>query len=158
MVTRLPRPLGGLQDALPEEGRAGPAIALALEQLQTGDLPLYGAVTPTQREARGDRGQVLLQPAGEAGQIAEGLRLLGEALAVMANNGLGDLLAEAHRLQGGLLLRQDPRSSPGRSLLSASPRDCPSSAGEVVGVASGHQPESAVAAPGQSRRSATAVG
>jgi hypothetical protein len=43
-VTRLPRPLGGLQDALPEEGRAGPAIALALEQLQTGDLPLYGAV------------------------------------------------------------------------------------------------------------------
>jgi predicted ATPase len=60
MVTRLPRPLGGLQDA------------------------------------------------GEAGQIAEGLRLLGEALAVMANNGLGDLLAEAHRLQGELLLRQDP--------------------------------------------------
>src|SRR5687767_14504764 len=68
MVTRFPRPLGGLQDALPEEGRAGPAIALALEQLQTGDLPLYGAVTPTQHEACGDRGQVLLQPAGEAGQ------------------------------------------------------------------------------------------
>ena len=39
----------GLQGALPEEGRASPAIALALEPLQTGDLPLYGAVTPAQR-------------------------------------------------------------------------------------------------------------
>jgi hypothetical protein len=68
MVTRFPRPLGGLQDALPEEGRAGPAIALALEQLQTGDLPLHGAVTPTQREACGDHSQVLLLPAGEAGR------------------------------------------------------------------------------------------
>jgi hypothetical protein len=35
MVIQLPRQLGGLHDALPQEGRAGPAIALALEQLQT---------------------------------------------------------------------------------------------------------------------------
>jgi hypothetical protein len=59
MVVRLPRHLGGLQDALPEEGGAGPAIALALEQLEPGDLPFHGAVAPGQGEPRGDRRQVL---------------------------------------------------------------------------------------------------
>jgi hypothetical protein len=68
MVARLPRLLGGLQDALPEEGEAGPAIALALEPLQPGDLPLHGAVAPVQGEPGGDRGQVLLPPTGKAGQ------------------------------------------------------------------------------------------
>jgi DNA-binding NtrC family response regulator/predicted ATPase len=62
-----------------------------------------------------DTGQTLTQPLclvlmaeamGHAGQIAEGLRLLGEALAVMADSGRGDLLAEAYRLQGEFLLRQ----------------------------------------------------
>jgi predicted ATPase len=42
---------------------------------------------------------------GHTGQIAEGLCLLGEALAVMADSGRGDLLAEAYRLQGELLLQ-----------------------------------------------------
>jgi hypothetical protein len=44
MVACLLRRLGGLQDALPEKGEASPAIALALEELQTGDLPFDGAV------------------------------------------------------------------------------------------------------------------
>jgi hypothetical protein len=59
MVARLARRLGRLPDALPEERETGPAVALALEQLQTGDLPLHGAVAPSQGEPRGDRGQVL---------------------------------------------------------------------------------------------------
>jgi hypothetical protein len=43
-MSSLPNHVGGLQDALPEQGEASPAIALALEELQTGDLPFYGAV------------------------------------------------------------------------------------------------------------------
>jgi predicted ATPase len=39
-------------------------------------------------------------------QVAEGLRLLVEALAAFAANEQGDLLAEAYRLRGTLLLRQ----------------------------------------------------
>jgi predicted ATPase len=49
---------------------------------------------------------LLAEAAGQVGQIAEGLCLLAEALAVMADSGRGDLLAEAYRLQGELLLRQ----------------------------------------------------
>jgi predicted ATPase len=49
---------------------------------------------------------LLAEVAGQVGQAAEGLRLLGEALAVMADSGRGDLLAEAYRLQGEFLLRQ----------------------------------------------------
>ena len=41
---------------------------LALQHLQTVDVALDGAVAPGQSEPRGDSGQVLLQPAGEAGQ------------------------------------------------------------------------------------------
>jgi hypothetical protein len=71
IVARLPRLLGGLQDALPEEGEAGPAIALALKPLQTGDLPFHGAVAPGQGEARSDCGQVILQSSGEASQLVD---------------------------------------------------------------------------------------
>jgi predicted ATPase len=49
---------------------------------------------------------LLAEAAGYVGQIAEGLRLLDEALAVFEANGQGDLLAEAYRLQGAWLLRQ----------------------------------------------------
>jgi hypothetical protein len=38
--------------------------------------------------------------------VEEGLRLLAEALEVFKATGYGDLLAEAYRLQGTLLLRQ----------------------------------------------------
>jgi predicted ATPase len=60
-------------------------------------------------------GQALFQPlhlvllaetAGHVGQGEDGLRLLAEALTMMEANGQGDMLAEAYRLQGALLLRQ----------------------------------------------------
>jgi class 3 adenylate cyclase/predicted ATPase len=49
---------------------------------------------------------LLAEAAGHAGQVAEGLRLLVEALAAFEASGRGDMLAEAYRLQGTLLLRQ----------------------------------------------------
>src|SRR5947209_20310332 len=49
---------------------------------------------------------LLAETAGHAGQVEEGLRLLAEALAALEASGRGDLLAEAYRLQGELLLRQ----------------------------------------------------
>jgi predicted ATPase len=60
-------------------------------------------------------GQALARPlclilraeaAGYAGQVDEGLRLLTEALAALKASGRSDLLAEAYRLQGELLLHQ----------------------------------------------------
>jgi predicted ATPase len=48
---------------------------------------------------------VLLAEAMErAGQVAEGLRLLAEALVIFEASGRGDLLAETYRFQGELLL------------------------------------------------------
>jgi class 3 adenylate cyclase/predicted ATPase len=61
-------------------------------------------------------GQTLTQPlhlvllaeaAGHAGQVEEGLRLLAKALAACETSGRADVLAEAYRLQGALLLQQD---------------------------------------------------
>jgi predicted ATPase len=49
---------------------------------------------------------LLAEAAGHVGQIAEGLRLLAEALAAFEASGRGDLLAEAYRLQGEFLLPQ----------------------------------------------------
>jgi predicted ATPase len=49
---------------------------------------------------------LLAEAAGHAGQVTEGLRLLAKALPAFATSGRGDLLAEAYRLQGALLLRQ----------------------------------------------------
>ena len=46
---------------------------------------------------------------GHVGQVAAGRRLLAEALAAFAASGQGDLLAEAHRLQGELWWRQITR-------------------------------------------------
>jgi predicted ATPase len=60
-------------------------------------------------------GQALAQPfclvrmaeaAGYAGRIDEGLHLLTEALAAFEVSGRRDMLTEAYRLQGELLLRQ----------------------------------------------------
>src|SRR5262249_6077983 len=48
-----PRPLGGLYHTLPQELDACPSIALALEQLQTIDMALDGAIAPRQRESCG---------------------------------------------------------------------------------------------------------
>src|SRR5262249_43111352 len=49
---------------------------------------------------------LLAEAEGHAGQVAEGLRLLAEALTAFETSGRGDLLAEAYRLQGAFLLRQ----------------------------------------------------
>jgi predicted ATPase len=49
---------------------------------------------------------LLAEAVGHAGQVEEGLRLLAEAMTVLEARGQGDLLAEAYRLQGALLLRQ----------------------------------------------------
>jgi len=49
---------------------------------------------------------LLAETAGQAGQVAEGLRLLAEAQVALEASGRGDLLAEAYRLQGEFLLRQ----------------------------------------------------
>ena len=48
---------------------------------------------------------LLAEAAGHVGQVEEGLRLLAEALMAFETSGQGDLLAEAHRRQGDLLLR-----------------------------------------------------
>ena len=49
---------------------------------------------------------LLAEATGHAGQVEDGLRLLSEALTVLKANGQGDLLAEAYRLEGTLLLHQ----------------------------------------------------
>jgi predicted ATPase len=49
---------------------------------------------------------LLAEATGCVGHVAEGLRLLAEALTALEANGEGDLLAEAYRLQGAFLLRQ----------------------------------------------------
>jgi hypothetical protein len=48
---------------------------------------------------------LLAEAAGHVGQVEEGLHLLAEALAAFETSGRGDMLAEAYRLQGGLLLQ-----------------------------------------------------
>src|SRR5689334_107844 len=79
------------------EGAAG------LAQLRQG----LGATLATGQELARPRCLVLLaEAAGHVGQVEEGLRLLAEALTAFEANEQGDLLAEAHRLQGELLLRQ----------------------------------------------------
>ena len=79
------------------QGEAG------LAQLHQG----MAAVTATGQELARPRCLILLaEAAGHGGQAEEGLRLLAEALAALEASGQGDLLAEAYRLQGTLLLRQ----------------------------------------------------
>ena len=49
---------------------------------------------------------LLAEATGHVGQVEEGLRLLAEALTALEAIERGDLLPEAYRLQGELLLRQ----------------------------------------------------
>jgi predicted ATPase len=49
---------------------------------------------------------LLAEAAGQAGQVEEGLYLLAEVLTALEARGQGELLTEAYRLQGDLLLRQ----------------------------------------------------
>jgi predicted ATPase len=50
---------------------------------------------------------LLVEVVAQTGQADEGLCLLAEALVAFEASGRGDLLAEAYRLQGELLLRQE---------------------------------------------------
>jgi predicted ATPase len=87
----------GWAQAVQGQGEAG------LAQLRQGMM----AVLATGQELSRPLCLVLLaEAAGYAGQGEEGLRLLAEARAAFEESGRGDLLAEAYRLQGELLLRQ----------------------------------------------------
>jgi predicted ATPase/class 3 adenylate cyclase len=83
--------------AIQGEGAAG------LAQLRQG----LGAILAAGQELSRPFGLVLLAEAtGLVGQVEDGLRLVAEALTVLEASGRGDLLAEAYRLQGTLLLHQ----------------------------------------------------
>jgi predicted ATPase len=83
--------------AVPGQGEAG------LAQMRQG----IAAVWATRAALWRPFGLVLLaEAAGHVGQIEEGLRLLAEALEALEINAQGEMRAEAHRLQGELLLRQ----------------------------------------------------
>jgi predicted ATPase len=76
---------------------------VGLAQLRQG----LAAVLATGEELSRPAGLLLLaEAAGHTGQVAEGLRLLAEALTAFEASGRADVLAEAYRLQGALLLRQ----------------------------------------------------
>jgi predicted ATPase len=77
--------------------------AVGLAQLRQG---LAAILATGQEQARPCWLVLLAEAVGHVGQVEEGLRLLVEALAVLEANEHGDLLAEAHRLQGTLLLSQ----------------------------------------------------
>jgi len=88
--------------AMQGQGEAG------LAQLHQG----LAAVPTEQRLSRSRYLVLLAEAAGHTGQVAAGLRLLAEALAAFEASGRGDLLAEAYRLQGTLLLRQAAPDTP----------------------------------------------
>jgi predicted ATPase len=79
------------------QGEAG------LAQMHQG----LAAILATGNEAARPRYLVLFaELAGSTGQVEDGLRLLAEARTAFEASGQVDMLAEAHRLQGELLLRQ----------------------------------------------------
>jgi class 3 adenylate cyclase/predicted ATPase len=79
-------------------------------QVETGRAQMHQGMAAImaigQALSRPPRLALLAEAAGHAGQVAEGLRLLAKALAAFEASGRGDMLTEAHRLQGELLLRQ----------------------------------------------------
>jgi predicted ATPase len=77
--------------------------AVGLAQMRQG---LTAVLATGQMSSRPYQLVLLAEAAGHAGQVAEGLRLLAEALATFAAIGRGDMLTEAYRFRGELLLRQ----------------------------------------------------
>jgi DNA-binding winged helix-turn-helix (wHTH) protein/predicted ATPase len=75
-----------------------------LAQLRHG---LEAVLTTGQTLARPFCLVLLAEVARHEGQVEEGLRLVAEALAAFEDSERGDLLAEAYRLQGELLLAQE---------------------------------------------------
>ena len=85
--------------------------ALAMQGQAAAGLPLLrqgmAAVADMGHTQSRPRWLILLaEAAGQVGQVEDGLRQLAEARTALEANGQGDLLAEAYRLQGTLLLRQ----------------------------------------------------
>src|SRR5262249_42185700 len=86
--------------------------ALAAQgQGETGGAQLHqglAAIVATGAELGRACCLVLLSEAvGHVGQVEEGLHLLAEVLTAFETSGRGDMLAEAYRLQGEFLLRQE---------------------------------------------------
>jgi predicted ATPase/class 3 adenylate cyclase len=77
--------------------------AAGLAQLHQG---LASAMATGQELSRPLCLVLLAEATGHVGQVEDGLRLLAEARTMLEVNGQGELLAEAYRLQGALLLRQ----------------------------------------------------
>jgi predicted ATPase len=78
-------------------------VVAGLAQMHQG----VAAIVATGQRVAWPRYLVMLaEAAGHAGQVVEGLRLLAEALTALEESKRGQLLAEAHRVQGELLLRQ----------------------------------------------------
>ena len=74
-----------------------------LEELRQG---MAAVLATGQHLSRSSCVILLAEAVGHTGQIEEGLHLLTEALEAFEASGRGDMLTEAYRLQGGLLLRQ----------------------------------------------------
>jgi predicted ATPase len=91
--------------ALAMQGRG----EVGLAQLHQG---MAAVVATGQGGSRSAHLLLLAETAAHAGQVEEGLRCLSEALAAFAATGRGNLLAEAYRLQGSLLLGQSLPNMP----------------------------------------------
>ena len=101
---------------------------------------------------------LLAEAAGLDGHVDEGLRWLAEALVAFEASGQGDLLAEAYRLKGELLLHQVIPDAAQAEACFHGPHHCPPPAGQVVGAARSHEPGTALAAAGQASRGPRAPG
>jgi predicted ATPase len=77
--------------------------AAGLEQMRQG----LAAIAATGQTLSQQIYLVLLaEAAGHTGQVEEGLHLVTEAITMLGTSGRGDMLAEAYRVQGTLLLHQ----------------------------------------------------
>ena len=72
-----------------------------------GEQPLLNAKTRRRYAEQRRKRNVDACGPGHAGQVAEGLHLLAEALGAFEASGQGHQLTEVHRLKGELLLQQD---------------------------------------------------
>jgi hypothetical protein len=112
LVRQLHEQLGRVLEAI-TQAQAEALVILTAAQ----ELPLYVGLGTCWRgwglAMQGDTGLAQLHQglaavvaARQAGQVAERLRLLADALRAFKARGWGDMLAEAYRLQGKLLLCQ----------------------------------------------------
>ena len=134
--------------ALAEQGHEAEGMA----QMRQG-LAAYRATG--QRSFRPYYLALLAEAYGQGGQAEEGLqRCWPRRWRWWTQHGERYYEAELYRLKGELLLQQASstrQSAEAEELFSSGPRHCPPPAGEVAGAAGGHEPEPAVAAPGQAR-------